>query len=81
MVFRTPHYEGWEEDIVWQLSDLFESAIGAPKTLDAWRALSNYPPVEIIYTTPRFSQCRNLVDWDSVRPDLVCAAGHHNRLM
>ena len=67
-----PYYEGWEEERIWQLADLFESAIGAPKILDARRALARYPPVQIIYATPRIAQCRDLVDWDSVRPELVC---------
>lgn len=73
-VFRSPYYEGWVEDIIWQLADLFESAIGAPKILDARRALSRYPPVQIIYATPRVAQCRDLIDWNSVRPELVCTA-------
>ena len=79
-MFRTPHYEGWEDDIIWQLADLFESAIGAPKALDVRHALAEYPPVHVIYARPRISQCRDLVDWNSVRPALVCTAAHQNGL-
>lgn len=80
-MYRTPYYEGWEGDIIWQLADLFESAIGAPKILDARRALSRYPPVQIIYATPRLSQCRDIVDWNSVRPELVRTAEHRSCLI
>ncbi|CAF9941054.1 MAG: hypothetical protein ALECFALPRED_008976 [Alectoria fallacina] len=76
-MFRTPYYEGWESDIIWQLADLFEAAIGAPKILDARRALARYPPVQIIYATPRYSQCRDLVDWNSVRPELMHLFENH----
>ena len=43
---RTLHYEGWEEGIIWQPVYLFESATGAPKILDARRALSRYAAVQ-----------------------------------
>ncbi|CAD6593156.1 MAG: hypothetical protein ASARMPREDX12_006868 [Alectoria sarmentosa] len=79
-MFRTPYYEGWESDIIWQLADLFEAAIGAPKILDARRALARYPPVQIIYATPRYSQCRDLVDWSSVRPELMHLFENHGNV-
>ena len=76
MPFRTPCYEGWESNIIWQLDDLFRANYGAPKVLDARQVLSRYPPVRIIYTTPRVPQSRDLIDWDSVRPALVRSAIH-----
>ena len=60
---QTPYYEGWVNNISWQLSDLIGANIGAPRILDTRLALSRLPPVQIIYTTPL---------WNSVRSQLAC---------
>ena len=74
-------YKDWESRIIRQLADLFEAAIGAPKLHDARRAPSTYPPVQIICATPPLPQCRDLQDWDSLRPALVCISGHQSCLL
>lgn len=66
-----PYYKGWEEERVWQLAELFERAMGLPKILDARRIISRYPPTQIVYATPPISHCRDLLDWNSLRPSLV----------
>lgn len=75
-MMRTPYYEGWEEERVWQLADLFEKAIGFPKILDARQVIQRYPPTHIVYATPPISHCRDLLDWNSLRPSLVRITAH-----
>lgn len=81
MPLRIPFYEGWEENIIYQIQDAFEANYGTPKVLNAHQVLSRYPPtVPIIYAMPLVPQSRgfiDLIDWDSVRPELVRGCLHH----
>ena len=72
---RIPDYEEWEATRIWQLARLHEDNFGAPKVLDARRALAEYPPVHIIHIKSGMPN-RNLVDWDTVSPALVCSTDH-----
>lgn len=76
-----PYYEGWEEERVWQLAELFEKNMGAPKVLDARRVIERYPPTHIVYATPPISHCRDLLDWNTLRPSLVCTTTHMHCLL